>query len=337
VVTLKTIAQEAGVSVSVVSAVINDSRYVRMSTETRARIEAIIARTGYVRNHSAVSLRTARTQILGLVIPYIPNPITIPLLDGVYAAAEEIGWVVLLGDGQRLASGSLLLERIMGDGLVDGTLVRPSDLIDPETFARLSTGRTPIVVLDETDKTDLPWLGIDEVGAARLATEHLLAHGHRAIGFLGGFERQLETHRRLRGVRQALESAGLALRPEWIWYGGQPQQEAYETARRMLGQGGPLPTALVVNNVSAAEGVLIAAHDAGLRVPEDLSLVAFHDEPGALFTRPALTAVRLPMYRLGYEGVRMFKSLIDDEPVVSRVLDEPPQLVVRESVVPPAR
>lgn len=331
VVTLKHLAEEAGVSVAVVSAVINGSRYVRMSPETRARVEKVIAESGYVPNHAARSLRLSRSKILGVILPQVANPITIDMLEGIYAAAQSLGWVVLLGDASRVASGSLLLERIMGEGLVDGTLVRPSFQIEPDFLHKLSSRKRPIVVLDES-VDDFAWVGIDETAGVRLAAEHLLAHGHTEIGFLGGMPGYPATERRLLGLTSALGDAGIRTDPAWIVLGGQFPEEGFALAREFFARPGPRPTAMVVNNVTTAQGVVAAAADAGIRIPEDLSVVAFHDMPDADLLRPALTTIKMPMYDLGYQGVLVFKDLLDAKSVASRVLPAPPELVGRASV-----
>ncbi|WP_432876947.1 LacI family DNA-binding transcriptional regulator [Kribbella sp. CA-245084] len=330
-VTLKEIAERAGVSVSLVSAVINDSPYVRMSDTTRQRVLGLIEEHGYVPNHSARSLRYARTNVLAVIIPHISDPIFEGLLDGVYAGAEKHGYIVMLGDAVQLVSGSKLLDRIIGHGQVDGTLIRHSSTLSGEVLSQLAKRRAPVVLMDVSDNKDLPWIGLDERSGTALAARHLLSLGHHRIGFLGGERNYPGTLRRLEGVRQELDKVGLPLDEKCIYYGSQEPRAAYATMTRFLASG-DLPTGVIINNVTSATGALAAIADAGLRVPEDLSIVAYLDYRAAALVRPAITAVDQPLFELGYQGVELFERLRRGEPCESYTITSPaPGLITRST------
>ena len=330
-VTLKEIAERAGVSVSLVSGVINDSPYVRMTGATKQKVLDIIEETGYVPNHSARSLKFSRTDVLAVIIPHISDPIFAGLLAGVYAGAEKHGYIVMLGDARELVSGSKLLERIIGQGQVDGTLIRHSATLSSEVVRQLAKRRAPVVLMDVSETKDLPWVGLDERKGTARAARHLLSLGHQRIGFLGGQREYPGTQRRIEGVRRELDQAGLPLEEKHIWFGNQEPIAGYATMQRLL-DSGDLPTGLIVNNVTTATGVLAAAADAGLRVPDDLSLVAYLDYPAAALVRPAITAVDQPLFDLGYQSVELFERIRRGEQCESYTIQSPaPRLIKRST------
>lgn len=330
-VTLKEIAERAGVSVSLVSAVINDSPYVRMSETTKQRVRDLIEEYGYVPNHSARSLKYSRTNVLAVIIPRISDPIFEGLLDGVYAGAEKHGYMVMLGDAGQLVSGSKLLDRLMGQGQVDGTLIRHSSTLSGELVRAFAKRRVPVVLLDVSATDDLPWIGLDERNGTGLAARHLLSLGHRRIGFLGGEQRYPGTLRRIDGVRRELAKAGLVLDKAHIRYGSQAPLASYDTMRRFL-ESDDLPTGLIINNVTTATGALAAISDSGLRVPDDLSLVAYLDYPAAALLRPAITAVDQSLFDLGYQGVELFERIRRGEQCESSTITTPaPKLIERST------
>lgn len=340
--TVKSIAAAVGVSPSVVSAVLNGSRHVRMSDATRAKILQAVEEMGYTANLAARALRTSRTGVLAVVAPKLSNPVFAPMLDGIHDAAEENGYAVMLAEAMRLVDGSRALERILGQGQVDGTILRPSSDVDSEGVRSVFKREAPILVLDEVPETDQPWLAIDDVAAGRVATEHLLEQGHTRIGFLGGWfdahqsfrPREGFRHagrRRLEGYQLALQSAGIDPRPEDVIECDYTARAGHEAVARLSGIR-DRPTAFVVNNATTSLGVVGGAIAAGLRVPEDLAVVAIHDIDVLEDMNPPITAVRIPMYELGHRGVTMVARAIEGEEMTSEVIASPaPELIRRGS------
>lgn len=330
---MRDVAKHAGVSVSAVSAVINGSRYVRMTPQTRERVLDAIKATKYVPNHAARTLRLARSGVIAVIIPKISNPVFEEMLRGVQDAADELNNVVLLGDSDRVRPGSNLLDRLTTHGRVDGFLLFPSTTIDVKTIAELTERNVPVVVLAYSDAYSAATVGVDDARGFELATRHLIELGHTRIGFLGGLP---DTHvsRREEGYRRALREAGIRRRPEWTQQEGFTAQGAADALTSIL-ELTKRPTALVVNNVTTAIGVLASAHDRGIDIPGDLSIVAYHDIPLAATIRPALTCVRMPMYEVGNRGIRMLARLLDGNTLEHHIIEEPaPELIVRSSTAP---
>jgi LacI family transcriptional regulator len=336
--TLKDVADRAGVTIPVVSAYIRGSKYVRMSQETRGRIAAAIDEVGYVPNLAARSLRTSRTNIIAVVVPKLDNPALAELLRGIYDRAGAAGYVIMLGDGAQLTSGSKMLEHFSAQGTVDGFIVRRSSALDPHIMSDLVARGLPVVFLDNESGTDHNWLAPDDADGIRVATEHLIGLGHVRVGFLGGADVGFTTLR-YSGYVTAMTAHGL--KPMPLVHCGQAPEQGYDAfagtlAESVVRRRRGAPTALVVNNATTAIGVLAAALDAGLSVPDDLSIVGHHDIALASLVRPKLTTVTMPMYEIGAAGVDMLDAIVNRQPVTSRILDDiKPQMRPRDSSAPP--
>lgn len=330
-VTLRVLAERAGVSVAVVSAVINDSPHVRMSAATRARVVAEIERASYVPNQAARSLRLQRSTTIAVVLPALHNPIFQPALEGIYQEAERHGYVIMLGEAHHLASGSRLMERVVARGGVDGLLVRTTSSLPESTIAHVQSARTPMISLEPHPDGLVPSVAIDEAAGITAAVRHLLDRGHRRIGFYGGEPGYRGSIVRTGAFRAVVRGAGLTVDEDAIQLGPQEPIAAYEPARRFLERRRDL-TALVCNNVTTAFGVSAAAHDLGIDIPRDLSLVAFHDVPDAEVARPAISTVRMPMRQLGERGVRALLRAVAGGTVADEVVDLEPELLDRGSV-----
>jgi LacI family transcriptional regulator len=332
--TLKDVAAKAGVSIPVVSAFISGSKYVRMSEATRERVAAAIEEVGYVPNLAARSLRTLRTNVIAVVVPKLDNPALADLLQGVYDRAAEAGYVIMLGDAAQLTSGSRIMEHFSAQGTVDGFLVRRSSALPTGVVDNLLKRGLPLVFLDKEPAAGLHWLAPDDAGGVRAATEYLISLGHERIAFLGGPDLHF-TRLRHEGYVAAMTARGLPAGPPI--HSGQDSRSGFEAfnahlAERISADEDVAPTALVVNNSMTAVGVLAAAHDAGIRVPEQLSVIGYHDIAAAQFARPALSTIKMPMYDIGRVGVDMLHDVINGVAVESRVLDDPaPVVCPRES------
>jgi DNA-binding LacI/PurR family transcriptional regulator len=330
--TQKEIARRAGVSVSVVSAVLNGTTHTRMSAETRMRIEAAITEVGYVPNDAARALRRQQAGTIAVVVEKLENPAYKELFHGIYEAAEARGLAVVLGDTVWMHSGSHFLARLLGRGSIDAILLRHEGLIDEEVLAHLRARSTPVVLVERLSDPDDPWVAVDDPAAGRMATEHLIEIGHTDIAFVGGFDGQPSTSR-YEGYVTAMNNARLLPRdPLFTGFGAESGARALSELR----SGETLPTAVVVANVMSAVGLLAAASDARIDVPCRLSVVGIHDAEIADFVRPSLTTVRLPMRALGVRAVEQVSALLSGTPTdLGVITDPPPQVIVRGSTAPP--
>ncbi|MEV0830070.1 LacI family DNA-binding transcriptional regulator [Nonomuraea rubra] len=323
--TQRDVARAAGVSLAVVSAVVNGTSHTRMKESTRTRVLQAMQELGYQPNQTARSLRLNQTDMIAMILNKIDNPVYGPLRHGVYEAAAEHGATVLLGDAETMRSGSQFLTRLLSQGTVDGILIRGEGLLDDDVMAELRSHPKPILVLEHA--LDHPWIDVDDRRAGEIATRFLVNLGHRHIVFVGG-SGYLSQQRYL-GYQQAMDAAGLTPAPHLATGFG---EQAGADGLRQAMQAPTAPTAIVVNNIMSAVGVLAAARDLGITIPDQLSVVGIHDVDLMQHLRPAVTAVRMPMYQLGRAGVEALYDLIAGRPSTGGVITDPePELVIRDS------
>lgn len=332
-VSLSDVAKEAGVSVSVVSRVLNDDPELRARPETRQRVRDAAERLDYVRNNAARGLRLGLTGSVGLAVPDVTNPFFSELLRGVESAVDRFGQTVLLAQTTSLTSNDDSLRRLVREGRVDGFVLQITDVgSEAELVERIGT-KLPIVIINR----EWPSVGsvvADDAGAARMATEHLIQLGHTEIGLVGGLKQSYAAGERQRGFVETLAEHGLAKPARWISHTGFGPEEGEAGVQKIWASGKP-PTALVVANVHGAIGVLRGLRRLGVRVPEDVSVVAVHDSWVAPLAMPALTTVELPLFEMGAAAIeQLHRRLVGGAPEHQMITDPAPILHLRESTAP---
>jgi LacI family transcriptional regulator len=322
-VTIGDVAARAGVSIATVSKVIN-GRY-GVAAATLARVQAVIDELGYESSIVAQSLRSHRTNVIGVVVADI-EPFSAELLKGAAQAIRGTGYelVVYSGGGSARAGWERrYLSRVSGT-LTDGTILVTPTVVDVEHDA-------PVVAVDpHTGSSSLPSVASDNLKGAMIATEYLIGLGHRRIGFLAGRPDLESARQREQGFRQALAAAGIELDPDLIRVGEYTLESAEEPARQML-QLADRPTAIFAANDLSAIRTMEVAGSLGLSIPDDLSVIGFDNVPESALTDPGLTTIEQPIQKMGFEAVRMLISLIDQTPTGPSQLTLPTTLVVRQS------
>jgi len=328
---LSDVAARAGVSVSAVSRVLSDAPNTRVSETTRLRIHEAAAELGYRPNFAARALKSARTHVVGLVVPDVTNAVFTELLHGVEDEAYRLGYVVLLARADGLPEGVDIIGRLIGEGRVDGLIVQTGDAMPDSDVARLIAGRLPVVFVNSIHPEGAGSVVLDDERGAGIAVDHLVSLGHRRIALIGGLSSSDTARRREGGFRAAMERAGLAVGDHDVTrLGYEPARGAEALTRLWTGEG--RPTAVVVANVNAAYGVLTAARRLGAGVPEDLSVVSIHDAWTAEHSWPPLTTVRMPLRELGATALRaVVENLASGARADAVVTDPEPVLVVRAS------
>ena len=334
--TLSDVAARAGVSVSAVSRVLSDAPSARVSAATRTRIHDAAQELGYRPNFAARALKFARTNVIGLVVPDLTNAIFTELMRGVEEEANRRGYMVLLARAEGMPEGQEAIPRLIGEGRVDGALVQVGDHTRPEDVQALLDSGLPIVFVNSIHPDHSGSVLLQDELGIRIATEHLIGLGHRRIGFLGGIPDSDSGRRRAEGFHATMADAGLPVPPELVTSLGYEPRQGGDALAQVAALPEP-PTAVVVANVNAALGALLEARRLGLRVPEDLSIVAMHDAWTAENAWPPLTTVRMPLHDLGRLAMSALFDRITAGTVADQVVDAvPPQLVTRESTAPPA-
>ena len=333
--TLSEIARRAGVSVSVVSRVLNGDPTVRTRLETRQRVLQVAKELNYTANYAGRALRLARSKTLALITPAVSSPLFSDLLAGATDAAEAEDYTLLIGWSDRITEGSDTLRRLVGEGRVDGFVLQRTDDLTDQALENLVANDARVVLITSRTPRRQGSVILDDVAGAKLATEHLIALGHTRIGLVGGIPSSDIARRREHGYAQALHDAGLRRRENLVRRIGYTPELAAVAIESLLNTDRP-PTGVVVANVNGAIGALTELRRLGLDVPRDISVVAYHDVWVANHTWPPLTTVKMPYYEVGVQAVRSLISQLAGSPGQDIIVREPaPQLVLRSSTAPP--
>jgi DNA-binding LacI/PurR family transcriptional regulator len=337
-VSIKDIAQAAGVSHPTVSRALNDSPLI--TEETRARIKAIAVQMGYIPNAVARSLKAQRSGTMGLVVTSLTDPFFAEVMAGVDEIASEAGLSMFVTASHNDPEREMEVIETFHRRRVEGIIVAASRL-SSRYHQRLERIQVPIVLINQhTEDTQPRFHGVafDEQAGARLAAEHLLLLGHRRIGYLGLGNRQRSNRLRLAGYREALREAGIEADPAWALVVAEAEIQARgdnevgeSSCPSLLNSG---VTAVLCYNDRVAIGALEACRNQGLAVPGTVSIVGFDDLELARWVSPALTTIRQPRLEMGSAAMKMMLDLLNDQPVDNRSLQ--PQLIVRQSTALPA-
>ncbi len=305
--TIRDVARHARVGVGTVSRVLNDSPLV--SDEARARVRRAIEELGYRRSSTARNLARGRTETIGVVVPFFTSGSVLERLRGVVERLrEEDDYDLLLFDVETLRQRTDAFTSFARGDRVDGLLIislRPSDA----EVQSLQREGLPVVLID-VGHPALPSVVIDDARGGELATDHLIAKGHRRIGFVGDLPGPLgfsSSEQRRHGMRRRLQQEGIAPCSELERRGRHGREEARALAEQLLRIDDP-PSAIFAASDLQALGVLEAAGDIGLRVPEDIAVIGFDDiEVAAML---GLSTVRQPLRESGARGTEILLSRI---------------------------
>jgi LacI family transcriptional regulator len=302
--TIQDVAAHAGVSVTTVSHVLNRVEKARVKDATRRRVEDAAALLGYAPNGLARGLRRQRSQTLALLSDRIA---TTPFAGGIILGAQEkaaqLGWVLMLystGEDSELEAREI---RTLLQHQVDGVLY--ATWYHRRVSVPVMLAHVPVVLLDCTsDDPGLASVVPDEYGSGYNATQELIRHGHRRIGFVTNIEDVPATSGRMRGYRDALDEAGIPVEERLIAVDVSETAGGYRTALQLL-TGPERPTAIFSYNDRMAMGVYRAAREIGLDIPKDLSVVSIdNQEIIADGLYPGLTTMALPHYEMGAWAVQ---------------------------------
>ena len=331
--TIADVAAHSGVSTATVSRVL--SGVVPARPATRERVMAAVDELRYRPSGVARALKRHETRTIGLLITDIGNPFFPQIVRAVEDAAHEGGYGVILcnaGDdpAREMAYLDLLLER-----RVDGLIVA-SARTTRRHAARLADVPMPVVLVNgNAPGSHLPGITTAHRRGARLATRHLLALGHRRLAHITApAAGSVAARLRLAGVTDALRAAGLDPASLRVADGDEHVEGGARAARQLL-TGSSAPTAIVCYNDLTAVGAFRAVRGAGLRVPEDVSVVGFDDIELAAWTDPPLTTVRQPTDAMGRWAVARLADALRGESARRRQVVLEPELVVRRSTAPP--
>jgi DNA-binding LacI/PurR family transcriptional regulator len=333
-VTLKTVAAHVGLTPGTVSAVLNNSTASRsLPQQTRNRILAAARELNYRPNFFARSLRVKRTYTIGVITEEIGDPYVGMVISGIeqYLRQRDFFFLVVAHryDPQLLKTYShLLLERG-----VEGFITVGTSISEPPGLPTIAvSGHRPVKGVTN--------LILDHQSAAQMALMHLKNLGHHKIAVMKGPASSSDSEDRWQAIVQASDELGISINPELVIRlkgDAVPPDLGYVFAQRFLARNHGSFTALFAYNDTSAIGAIRAIHEAGLRVPDDISVVGFDDIESAAYNNPAITTVRQPLQKMGELAARTLLNQIENvETYVSEITIEP-EFVVRNSTAPARR
>jgi LacI family transcriptional regulator len=329
-VTIRQVAELAGVSIATVSRVLNGRADV--SAQTRQAVERVVRAYGYARPAAAREAR--RTGLVGITMPFASPAYFATILGGATEALYERDMRAVLCPTRHQHDREVsLLERLM-HGETDGALlILPEESSDE--LRQLAGHDFRFVVIDPLHELDenIPTVSAANASGANQATAHLIELGHRRIAVITGPSDGVATRRRLQGYHAALAASGIMPDARLEVAADFLADAGFTGADRLLGSTDP-PTAIFCFNDSLAIGAMQAARARRLRVPDDLSIVGFDDTPEAVAAFPALTTVRQPLAEIGRMAVSLLARLLGEHVVEPLHVELATRLVVRSSTAP---
>jgi LacI family transcriptional regulator len=328
---IKDVALRAEVSVTTVSHVVNRTRFVKDGA--RLRVEAAVRELGYVPSGVARSLKSNTTHTFGMLMPNNSNPYFAEILRGVEDRCFAAGYNVILCNSNDDAERQASYLRVLAEKRIDGLVLVPSHRGAALTAA-LGELKIPLVLLDR----EIPGLAcdlveVDHVTGGLIATRHLLERGHPSVACISGPPGLSPSSQRRVGWKQALAEAGVERREGDLARGDFSSRSGYLAMQALLRRR-PRPSAVFVCNDLMALGALAAAHEAGVAVPGQLSIVGFDDIELAAFSIPALTTVAQPKQQIGTMAAELLLERMKAGGSEGRRVILAPQLKVRASTSP---
>lgn len=331
--TIHDVAERAGVSIATVSRVINGRPDV--APRTREAVLAAIRAQNFSTNRSARALSGGRTGLIGLTIPILHAEYFAHIMSGAAEALYEQDMrLVVCPTLHQHDREVTLLDRLM-HGTTDGAILLLPEETNQELKALQRHGY-PFVVIDAREQLDegIPAVSSAHWAGAKVATDHLVDLGHRRVATITGPSTWTASRERVNGYRASLAARGILASPEYVQVGDFKTEAGEVAAHRLFNLPEP-PTAVFAANDNMAVGVMQAARQRGLRVPEDISIVGFDDTEGSLIVTPALTTVRQPLEEMGRVGVSLLLRLLAGQRLEALRVDLATRLIVRDSTAPP--
>jgi DNA-binding LacI/PurR family transcriptional regulator len=331
--TIKEVADLAGVAVGTVSHVINGS--VPVSEPLKRKVQAAIRELDYHPNHVARSLKTSRTQTLGIIVPDMTIPYFPRVIRGAEAAARlrDYSLIAVNSDDNPVRQKELL--SLLRSQRVEGILLAVSAGPTPlAQISRIMSAGIRLVCVDRIpDRLPVDSVSVEDVSAAELGVDHLIAMGHQRIAIVTGPLTLKNERQRLLGYHQSLGRAGITATPDLIWEGNILTDDVAAMCRQRLRDQEARPDAIFATNGPTGLGVLRALHDSGISTPGDMALVTFDELTVDDLFRPAVTTVVQPAYDIGFRAAQILLKRIEtgDDLTETTTIRLPATLKIRDS------
>jgi len=323
-ITINDVAREAGVSIATVSRFLNNPSSIRI--ENRKKLEAVVSRMDYKPLVYARRLAGGKLGVFGLIVPGY---------EGLFSSffASEI----IRGVGVSLERFNLDLHLHIynkrdrfNNSLVDGVIF--ADIIDnQDQLERLVSHQIPCIVINrKIEDINAGYIAIDNFKGAYQAVEYLIKHGHKLIAHIAGDEKVQGARERVEGYRSALASHNIAVNEDYLKSSDFSRLEARKAVEQLFSLSAP-PTAIFAASDEMAIEVINFAHNQGIKVPEDISVIGFDDNPSCSYEHISLTTVRQPLFQMASQAVEALHSVLEKEEDFPRIVLDP-ELVIRDTV-----
>lgn len=334
-ITARDVAEQAGVSASTVSRVLSGVPTDMISEATRQRVIEAAAQLGYSPDPIARALRGKKSYLLGLIVREIDDPFFARFTAELSRQARALGYHIVLGYAQSDPQEALQMSNVLDTRHTDGVFILGDLKNDEVALAQMVHGAHPVVALCRgPSPASLFTFNTDNEAGARMLLDHLVGLGHRRIAFIdGGWLGDIRERRE--AYDAYMQEKGFERAPEWIQADTNSPAGGYRAMTRLLALNRP-PTAVFAADDLMAFGALKAVVDAGLRVPDDLSVVGFDDIELSEYFCPSLTTVRQPIEAMSQQALRLMLDLINEADTRSTeaVVRIQPELVIRQSTGP---
>ncbi|WP_408007000.1 LacI family DNA-binding transcriptional regulator [Pseudalkalibacillus sp. A8] len=325
-ITIADVANHAGLSRATVSRVINNRPYV--SEEKKKLVRNAMDELGYYPNSSAQRLRNQKTNIIAVLVPRLTNPFFINIIEGIEKIATESGLQLLIcqtkSDKQKELNYFTLLRTKQVDGIILTSLENDWEQFSPYV------DYGPIILCNEYyDNATVPMIRLNQYEGSYIGARHLIDRGHRKIGYCGGGTSGLSKDRK-NGLKKALEEAGLSLNPNRIFH----KRHSIEDGRELMKEITAMedrPTAIFTNSDEVAAGIIKESKELGLKVPDDLAVIGFDNQPIAELIEPRLTTIDQPSEEIGEKAMETMVAVLHQQKIDTNLKGLTLKLIVRES------
>jgi len=321
------VARRANVSIATVSRVLNPSDH-KVSSETAEKVRRAVKELDYHPNALARALQMKKTMTIGVIIPDISNHYYAEIVRGIQSVADREGYNIILQNTDRIQERIVKSIYLLRENIVDGIIFSGGIINGYEPLSALKELRDRVVVIGRHD-VNFPAIMVDNIAGATLAVEHLIERGHARIGLIGWSDNSTTAKDRLSGYKSSLAQNSCHFEPSLVRQGQLTPESGYNEAKLLLSQENK-PTAIFAGNDQMAFGVIYAAIEMGLRVPEDLAVIGFDNIPLSSFFVPSLSTIEIPMFTLGSDSMETLVSLIAGEKI-SRIKLHKTKLIIRKS------
>lgn len=327
--TISDVAKLSGLSKTTVSRVINNHLYV--SEEKKELVLKAMKELGYIPNPAARRLRGQLTTTIGVIVPRIVNPFFAYLVNSIEQVAYKNGYQVIIyqsnEDKEKELAFLNLLKTKQVDGIVMTSIENDWDIIKPYTT------HGPILLCNEyVSHANVPMIRLNQHKGAYIGVKHLIERGHQKIAYCTGglFAEDGKDKDRNQGFQKALKEAELAVNPKWIFVNQHSIEDGKQIVKQIL-ELEDRPTAIFTGSDEIAGGIMIEAKEQGLKIPNDLAIIGFDDQPLAQMLDPKLSTIRQPVDQMGKKAMEVIIEMIDNPLMEIQNYELPIELVVRES------